>query len=123
MAGEGLVELVEAGKLEGEEVDATIGPLLDRMLGTGCDVIVLGCTHYPFLRRAIREYAGEGVQIIDSGTAIARRTLSVLQMDGLLRERTETGTFRLLTNANSDGIAQVASQLLGRPITVCNATP
>jgi glutamate racemase len=123
VAGEGMVELVESGTVDGQAVNTVIAPLLDPLLQSNVDVIVLGCTHYPFLRRAIREYAGEGVQVIDSGTAIARRTLSVLQMDGLLRERAETGTFRLLTNANSDGIAQVASQLLGRPISVGNATP
>lgn len=123
VAGVGMVELVESGSVDGDAVDAVIGPLLDPLIASDVDVIVLGCTHYPFLRRAIRSYVGDDVQVIDSGTAIARRTLSVLQADGLLRERSEAGTFRLLTNAGSREITRVASKLLGRPITVGHAEP
>lgn len=116
VAGEGLVELVEAGTLEGPRVDATIGPLLDRMIGTGCDVIVLGCTHYPFLRRAISDHVGPDVRLIDSGTAIARRALSVLQSSGLLREGSGPGTFRLLTTGDAADASRIATALLNRPL-------
>ncbi len=117
VAGEGMVELVEAGTLAGPEVDATVRPLLDRMTGAGCDVIVLGCTHYPFLRRAISDYVGPGVRLIDSGTAIARRALSVLQSSGLLREGSGPGTFRLLTTGDAVDASRIASALLNRPVT------
>ncbi len=117
VAGEGLVELVESGTLEGAEVDATIGPLLDRMTGVGCDVIVLGCTHYPFLRRAISAYVGPDIRLIDSGSAIARRALSILQTSGLLREGTGPGSFRLLTTGDAADASRVASALLNRPVS------
>lgn len=120
VAGEGLVELVESGQLEGPSVDATVRPLLDRMLHTGCDVIVLGCTHYPFLRRAISEYVGPDIRLIDSGTAIARRALSVLQTSGLLREGTGPGTFRLLTTGDAADTSRIASALLNRPVTAAH---
>jgi glutamate racemase len=120
VAGEGLVELVESGTLEGPAVEATVGPLLDRMMGAGCDVIVLGCTHYPFLRRAISEYVGPDVRLIDSGTAIARRALSVLQTSGLLREGTGPGTFRLLTTGDDREASRIATALLNRPVTAGN---
>jgi glutamate racemase len=123
VAGEGLVELVESGTLEGSAVEATVGPLLDRMLGAGCDVIVLGCTHYPFLRRAISEYVGPDVRLIDSGTAIARRALSVLQTAGLLREAGGPGTFRLLTTGDADDASRIASALLNRPVTAEHIDP
>lgn len=116
VAGEGMVELVEGGTLAGPEVDATIRPLLDRMLGVGCDVIVLGCTHYPFLRRAISDYVGPNVRLIDSGTAIARRALGVLQSFGLLREGSGPGTFRLLTTGDAADASRIASALLNRPV-------
>ena len=123
VAGVGLVELVESGTLEGPAVDATIRPLLDQMTGTGCDVIVLGCTHYPFLRRAISEYVGPNVRLIDSGSAIARRALSVLQTSGLLRERSEAGTFRLLTTGDATEATRIASALLNRPVTAGHIDP
>src|SRR5690606_15577062 len=123
VAGEGMVELVECGTVVGDEVDAVIGPLLDPMLEAGVDVVVLGCTHYPFLRRAIRAYVGEEVRVIDSGTAIARRTLSLLQSANRLREGEDAGTFQLFTNAGEKAIASVVSQLVGRPIRVGRAEP
>jgi glutamate racemase len=123
VAGEGMVELVESGTVDGEAVNNVIRPLLDPLLDSSVDVVVLGCTHYPFLRRAIRDYVGPGVQVIDSGTAVARRTLSVLQMEGLLRERGETGIFRLMTNAGASEISATASQLLGRVVQAGHAEP
>jgi glutamate racemase len=81
---------------------------------------VLGCTHYPFLRRAISEYVGPDVRLIDSGTAIARRALSVLQTSGLLRERAEAGSFRLLTTGDDREASRIATALLNRPVTAGN---
>ena len=47
--GEGLVETVEKGILDGPEVEALVRRCIDPMLEAGADHIVLGCTHYPFL--------------------------------------------------------------------------
>jgi glutamate racemase len=116
VAGQGMVELVESGTLDGDEVRSVMAPLLDPMLESGVDVIVLGCTHYPFLRRAIRDYVGPSVRVIDSGVAVARRTLSVLQSAGLLREREDAGSFRLMTTAAEVENSRIASALLGRTV-------
>jgi glutamate racemase len=123
VAGEGMVELVEAGVLEGPAVDSVIRPLLDQMLKVRCDVIVLGCTHYPFLRRPIMEYVGADVRVIDSGVAIARRALSLLQSSGVRREGGEAGSFRLLTTAPPEETSRVATALLGREITAEQVLP
>src|SRR5690606_5393633 len=56
IAGNGMVELVEAGLLGGEHVNSVLEPILDPVLEQEVDVIVLGCTHYPFLRDAIEAY-------------------------------------------------------------------
>lgn len=114
--GNGLVELVEAGMLRGPDVLATVQPMLDPMLGAGVDVIVLGCTHYPFLRDEIQAYVGPDVAIIDSGAAIARRVSSVLKTQHLLNEEAGEGTFELLTSAPEAGISRVASLLLGHGV-------
>lgn len=70
-AASGWVELVEAGELDTPRaralVEAAVGPLLE----AGVDTIVLGCTHYPFLRPAIEALAGD-VQLIETGPAVAR---------------------------------------------------
>lgn len=118
IAGNGLVELVEAGTLHGEAVRRTLGPLLDPLLNERVDVIVLGCTHYPFLRSEIEAHAGDRVRVIDSGQAIARRTLSLLQANHLLHARGKVGSFRMVTTGSAVQTAQVSTMLLGAPVAV-----
>jgi len=69
------VTLVEAGILQGEEVNTTISEYASPMLTEGADTLVLGCTHYPFLRKSIETFAGENVQVIDTGEAVAKQAL------------------------------------------------
>ncbi len=118
VAAAGLVELVESGVLSGPEVTAALEPLLDPMIEAGVDVVVLGCTHYPFLRDAIQTYMGEDVRVIDSGKAIGRRTEFVLKDAGLLDGRGDSGDVTFLTSATVDEVAPVARLLLGQPVAV-----
>lgn len=84
--GKGFVELVEEGRLDGPEVEETVRASVEPLLKEGADIIVLGCTHYPFLRPVIQRVAGEGVRIIDPAPAVARRTADVLLQRGLIKE-------------------------------------
>lgn len=77
--GEGLVELVENGETDTPQARKLIGKYIRPMLEQNTDHIVLGCTHYPFLENVIREFAGEGVEIVNPAPAIARRAGEVLQ--------------------------------------------
>jgi glutamate racemase len=120
VAAAGLVELVESGELTGSLVAAALWPLLDPMIEAGVDVIVLGCTHYPFLRSEIESCMGTGVPVIDSGMAIARRTRYVLEAAGLLSESQATGTLMLLTSGSVVEVEPVARMLLGEPVTVAS---
>ncbi len=77
--GEGLVELVENGEVETPKAKELIGRYVRPMLEENVDHIVLGCTHYPFLEKTIREIVGDGVELVNPAPAIARRELQVLQ--------------------------------------------
>ena len=81
--GEGFVELVEAGILDGEKAEETVRASLQPLLDQGADTIVLGCTHYPFLQPVIERLSGPGVRVIDPAPAVARQTLHVLQEKGI----------------------------------------
>ena len=81
--GQGFVELVEGGILDGPEAEATVRASLKPLLDAGADRIVLCCTHYPFLQPVIERLAGPGVQVIDPAPAVARQTLHVLQEKGI----------------------------------------
>lgn len=118
IAGNGMVELVESGVLEGEPVDAVLAPILDPIVEQDVDVLVLGCTHYPFLRNAIEAYVGDDIRVIDSGEAIARRTMNLLQKDRLLHVRGVMGSLEMFTTGDAVGASRVASLLLGREIRV-----
>lgn len=74
----GLVEHVEAGRVEGSEVETLLQNYLTPMLEFGVDAIVLGCTHYPFLRKAVEQIAGPNVAVIDTGAAVARQAAKIL---------------------------------------------
>ncbi|MBM4413901.1 MAG: glutamate racemase [Chloroflexi bacterium] len=72
----GLVDLVEAGQLHGAATDAAVAAHVAPLIQAGADVLVLGCTHYPFLRESISR-AAPHVTIIDPAPAVARHTLTV----------------------------------------------
>lgn len=82
--GEGLVQLVESGKLTDAETERLLKTYLRPMLDNNVDNLVLGCTHYPFLIPAIKKIVGDKITIIDSGNAVARQTKRVLSEHQLL---------------------------------------
>ncbi len=84
--GKGFVELVERGILDGPEAEETVRQSLQPLLDDGADRIVLGCTHYPFLRDVIQRIAGPDVLVIDPAPAVARHLVHVMTEDGLIRE-------------------------------------
>ena len=81
----GVVELVEAGKADTAEAVE----LMERLLGpyTGkLSALVLGCTHYPFMKKAMAKVLGDGVELLDGGAGTARETRRRLLEAGLLNE-------------------------------------
>ena len=83
--GQGFVELVENGILDGPKAEETVRKSLKPLLDAGADRIVLGCTHYPFLRDVIQKIAGPDVQIIDPAPAVAKHLIEVMKEEGLLQ--------------------------------------
>ena len=81
----GLVQLVEAGKTESQEMDALLRSLLAPHVGK-LDAVVLGCTHYPLAAKAISRVLGEKVVLLDGGEGTARETRRRLLGAGLLEE-------------------------------------
>ncbi|MCP5536238.1 MAG: glutamate racemase [Akkermansiaceae bacterium] len=75
------VDLVEAGELTGNRARGIVEEEIVPLIESGADVLVLGCTHYPFLRPLIESVAGPTVRVIDTGAAVAQRTASLLAND------------------------------------------
>ena len=82
--GRGFVELVEEGRLSGSEAEDVVKASLGPLLSAGADIIVLGCTHYPFLLPVLQKVAGPDIRFIDPAPAVARQPVHVLERDGML---------------------------------------
>lgn len=110
----GLVQLIEAGALEAPETRDLLQRVTGPMLESGVDTFVLGCTHYPFVAPLLRQIAGDDVAIIDPAPAVARRTRTVLQQQGLAAPDSQEGTLRCYTSGDARQLAVLSALLLGR---------
>ncbi|SDU20730.1 glutamate racemase [Halopseudomonas salegens] len=75
----GLVECVERGELHSPATRALLQRYVAPLLAAGCDTLILGCTHYPFLRPLLAELVPADVALIDTGAAVARQLGERLQ--------------------------------------------
>lgn len=103
--GQGFVELVEKGTTTGPEADSTVRTSLMPLLDAGADMIVLGCTHYPFLSETISKVASEAypernIEIIDPAPAVARHLIEVMTEEGI-SEKAPNG-FAMELHASGD---------------------
>jgi glutamate racemase len=88
----GLVEQIEAGELESPKTEAMLRGWVEPLLARNIDALVLGCTHYPFVRPLLEHICGPGVRVIDPSAAVARQAERILaamngQTSGRERDR------------------------------------
>jgi len=113
----GVVEHIEAADLDGPELRGMLEGYVRPMLDAGADTIVLGSTHYVFLKPLLNEIAGPDVALIETGAAVARRLGSVLDERGLRAEGGK-GKERFWTSGDPASSTRVISVLLGRKVEV-----
>jgi glutamate racemase len=90
-------------------------PLLDE----GADTIVLGCTHYPFVKPLIQQIVGDGVTLIDTGAAVAKHLQKRLAaLDLLTQQYHHSGAVRFWTNSQAADAKQVIEALWGKSAEV-----
>lgn len=109
----GLVEQVESGNWYSEQTVYLLSKFLRPLLAQGADTIVLGCTHYPFLRVLIERIAGPSVTVIDSAAAVARQLMRRLAAHDLLVNSVNTspGSDKFWTSGDCGKVQQLISQL------------
>jgi glutamate racemase len=114
----GLADQVERGESTSARTRALVEQYVRPLTEQGADILVLGCTHYPFLREAIQEVAGPGVELIDPADAVARELRRRLENGDLLARRGRQGSRRFWTSGARHQAAAVMSQLLDEPVDV-----
>lgn len=103
VVGEGFVEIVEEDKECSAEALAAVRRVIEPILDCGVDKIVLGCTHYPFLKPHIRQVIGHrDIDIIDSGEAVARRVKWLLERYDIAAAEDNVAEYRFLSFADEE---------------------
>ena len=106
-----LVPLVEAGELASDRARAAVAQYVAPLLEAGIDELVLGCTHYPFLRPLIEAAAGPGVEIIDPAPAVARQVGRVLTQHNEL-DAAAGNRYEFYTTGDPAAFARALRELL-----------
>ncbi|WP_027880485.1 glutamate racemase [Mesoflavibacter zeaxanthinifaciens] len=112
--GEGIVQLIESGNINSEEMKALLKIYLKPMLNANIDYLVLGCTHYPYLIPQLLKMLPKHIKIIDSGEAVARQTKAILKQLNLLNIADVKPDLKFYINSNP----KVMSQLLNNNFEV-----
>lgn len=109
-----LVPLVESGRTSAEDpmVRQALEEYLEPILKGGADTLILGCTHYPLLAEAIREIAGDELQLIDSGKESVVTLRAALEETDLLNEQ-EQGSTRYIVSGSAEDFACQGGEFLG----------
>ncbi|MBN1977449.1 MAG: glutamate racemase [Anaerolineae bacterium] len=114
--GSGLVEAVEAGALDTPETEELLRKHLAPLVEAGADQLVLGCTHYPFLRSMIERIVGDCMAVIDPAPAVARQTACVLAREGLEAGYPRAGDHVFCTTGDVADFAAMLERLLPQPV-------
>ena len=116
-AGAGLVPLIESGQADSEETLELLAKHLEPIQDAGADTLVLGCTHYPFLRKSIRKLLGESITLIDTSDAVVRQLKR--QLESLKKENStkECGSVLLLSSKNEESLLQMAQELMSADLS------
>lgn len=113
----GLMEFVERGILSGDQLEAFIHKLLDPYKDRDITGIVLGCTHYPFLREPIQKIAGPSVTIFDGGYGTAKELLRRLTAAHLNNpDPSRKGTVTFLNSSDDPALIQRSRKLYAAPL-------
>ncbi len=110
-----LVPFVEAGAQMTEPCLQTLTEILQPVVDAGADYLVLGCTHYPFLKSAIQYIFGQKLTLIDSGFAVARQTARILIKNELLFDQKRENCLRIecyVSGNNAENLKPVVARLI-----------
>ncbi len=112
----GLVDQIEKGELRSAQTALLLRRYIAPLITQGADTLVLGCTHYPFVRPQIEKIVGEmtaqPVAIIDTGAAVSRQLSKVLSENNLLHGPARTGQVNAFTSGSQSALRTTFANLL-----------
>ena len=112
----GLAEAIEAGGPESPEVAKLLDTFVAPMATAGVDVVVLGCTHYPWVAEAIASRMPAGIHLLDTGEPVARQLERLLKLSGLLGGG--SGQLTIATSGAPNKVNATVHRLWGQKMPV-----
>jgi glutamate racemase len=117
----GLVAQIETGNIDDPLTEQILTDALSPMVDANADMVVLGCTHYPFVIPTVKRILGENITVIDPAPAVARQVRRLLNSNGLLSTQAplmdfdlKKSTFiKLFTTGSTFNFGSVVKKLLG----------
>ena len=115
-----LVPYVEAGLQYSPECMASLKMVLDPVVAQGADYLVLGCTHYPYLKDTIQAIYPQNLTLVDSGMAVARQTARILIKNKLVSESRPKPRIKLkcfVSGNNAHELQEILAHLIHADIS------
>ena len=110
----GLVELIEDGHIDSPELDEYLENLLSPYKDQKIDALVLGCTHYPHIKKAIMRHLSPGIRVYDGGEGTARETRRRLDVINLLNHEQKKGRVEIINSSDDKRLIKLSEMLLYR---------
>lgn len=107
------VPLVEEGWVDDPLTNLVIHRYLQGLLAQNIDSLILGCTHYPFLKNAIQKVCGSGVTLIDSAQAVAKEVKAAIESEQIPAAKDPRGLWKVYTTDNNALFSHLAEKFLG----------
>lgn len=107
-----LEDTVEHGELNSSRVNTLLRKYLTKVKNSETDYLVLGCTHYVFLKKSLENFVGNGIKLIDGNQAIAKQTSNLLKKKNLKNKQGKQGRILYFTTGDAVKFSNVASKLL-----------
>ncbi len=108
----GLMEFVERGELEGDDLEHFLLDILSPFVKVPVDAVVLGCTHYPFLKKTLRKLLGHRPELLDGSQGVANNLCRQLEERGLRNPREQGGTVLFQNSKEDPEILHLSETLL-----------
>jgi len=117
------VEIIESGIVQRDNISPTdtfdiAKGYLEELLRNKIDSLILGCTHYPFLKDILQNICGNGVILISSAEETAAEVETILERRGQLREEASEPKYRFVVTGDAKRFRTLGSGFLGRDIDV-----
>lgn len=112
-----LVPLIEEGQ-KGKILELVIKKHLKNLKEKNLDVLVLACTHYPLIKKEIREFIGKKVAIIDPSEEIAKSLKKSLRVLGLKKDSNVKGKIKIFVTDKTKDSSKVANDFLGKRVNI-----